>query len=287
MKKWIVSLLVLASTNSAFPKNKGLGDWARRQLKPADFYIPKDKDVVQDLGIQAADEELDPDSIKLLVWNMYKGDKPDWERDFNNLSNGKDILLLQEMFLNDKMKRVFDQQDVFEYVTATSFIYKEGKVRTGVANGGRVAPQRHIWFRSPGLEPVIKTPKMSLATFYKVKGQEEQLLAISIHAINFVTTFYLAQQIKEIARLIKKHKGPVIFAGDFNTWSREKTRYVKYMANRLGLHEVKFSPDTRMRTFGWPLDFIFLRGLEVRQADCHGSLDGSDHKALTAELFLK
>ncbi|MBT3583514.1 MAG: endonuclease/exonuclease/phosphatase family protein [Halobacteriovoraceae bacterium] len=292
-------LVLLASFQPVFSGDQNLGSkenkvsiyrmlwrYIKDELKSRRLRIPPLKDVMSEIG-EPTRGALSKDSIKVLVWNMYKGDKPDWERDFLFLARGHDILVLQEMYLGKTMKRVFNQHTEYHYKLATSFIYKDENIRTGLATAAQVEPTSVFFQRSNVLEPVINTPKMSLFTHYPIKDHDKDLMVINIHAINFVTTWGLAQQIKEIAKVIKAYDGPTIFAGDFNTWSEEKIRYLKHQMHRLNLTEVVFDPDTRMRTFKNPLDYVFTKGLVLKSANVWGDLDGSDHKALDVEFSVE
>jgi endonuclease/exonuclease/phosphatase (EEP) superfamily protein YafD len=263
-----------SATGSYGPAPKDDTFWDRLE-----FYVPALKDVMTEIG-EPSSEALNTESIKLVVWNMYKGDLLPWERDYNLLSKNADILMLQEMLLGGKMSEVFNEHDGYQYKTAASFIYNIGQQRTGVTTASHVESARTFSLRSNVLEPVINTPKMSIFAFYPLQGRDETLLTVNIHAINFVTTEGLKVQIEAIAHEISNHKGPIVFAGDFNTWSKGKLNYVMGVAKRLGLSEVSFKRDDRMRKFGFPLDHVFVRGVTVKSAVVRGELLGSDHKAM-------
>ena len=230
---------------------------------------------------------------------MYKGDIPAWEEDYHFLKTGHDIILLQEMFLESRMTRVFSTHSDYEYHTAASFIYKQRKdkhsertlldVRTGVINASNVAATKIEFQRSIPREPIIKTPKMILMTTYPIQGSTKELLTINIHAINFVTTEMLSQQVLPALEAAKKHDGPVVFGGDFNVWSPGKTRFLKRAMRKYGFSEVKFkkSHDTRMRTLGHILDYVFVRGLTPGFRRVWGEIEGSDHKAMTVHFKVK
>ncbi|MDD0853903.1 endonuclease/exonuclease/phosphatase family protein [Halobacteriovorax sp. GB3] len=235
---------------------------------------------------QAQSEELDPEHISLLVWNMYKGEKESWSEDINELGQSRDILILQEMFLNEKMKSTFEEFKDHQFDAGISFIYEEDMIPTGVITASKVEPIFSNAVRSPRREPIIKTPKMSMVTKYKLKGLKESLLVLNIHAVNFVSTKKLSYQLYNLASIAKEHKGPIIFAGDFNTWSKKKANLLFDLMNRLGLKVVKFDKehDDRMRVFGRIIDFIFIKGLSYSDAKVWGQIEGSDHKAMTVNL---
>lgn len=247
-------------------------------------WVPSIKNVMLDIG-EFSEEELNPDSIKILVWNMYKGENPSWKEDYEKLTEGQDILMNQEMYLNDLMNNVFSNHERYGYHTATSFIYLPSRTRTGVTTASRVRTTRYKAQRSRALEPAINTPKMALETFYKIQGTDQELMAVNIHAINFVSTQVLGTQLKDLAKDIKKYKGPVVFAGDFNTWSPAKLRLMRRIVVKgLKMKEVTFKVDNRKKVFNNIIDYVFVRGLEVIDSKSYGNILGSDHTPMTVEL---
>ncbi|MGL9734617.1 MAG: endonuclease/exonuclease/phosphatase family protein, partial [Symbiopectobacterium sp.] len=84
---------------------------------------------------------------------------------------------------------------------------------------------------------------------------------------------------------VKCHAGPVIMAGDFNTWSRQRIDALYQFASEIALREVRFIDDQRRRTFGRPLDFVFYRGLHVMQSSVLVT-QASDHNPLLVEFQL-
>ena len=170
------------------------------------FTVPKKKDVIVKLGVPTK-EELSPNKINILVWNIYKGKNDSWEEDFNYLSKNNDILILQEGRLNNKMTKTLTEENKGLFVMGTSFIYKKSKERTGVVTGSKVKPRKIYHKKSKNVEWVGLTPKVLLFTEYNISGSKDTLLVINIHAVNTVPTYALARQIKQAGRKIKKHQG--------------------------------------------------------------------------------
>ncbi|EQC48841.1 endonuclease/exonuclease/phosphatase family protein [Bacteriovorax sp. BSW11_IV] len=250
----------------------------------SNYKVPKANKLVEQIGA-SAQEELDPDHISILVWNMYKGQKKSWSKDFQELSDNRDILILQEMYLNQKMRSSFLENSEMEYQTGTNFIYAREKVKTGVATGSKAKAIKVIARPSKILEPITETPKMALMTEYALKNRDDSLLVINIHAINFVLPIDLKTQLDDLATFIKSHRGPVIFAGDFNAWSPAKKRILFNVTRKLELKAINFGEkDYRTKTFGYALDYIFVRNMSYDNSKVWGHIYGSDHKALTVDL---
>lgn len=248
--------------------------------------IPKNKNVIRTYNTGTPSGKLSQsDEFKIVVWNMYKGENKSWESDFKNLASDANLVIAQEMRLDGRMQNVFENFGDFEYATATSFyLYK--KTRTGVATISDTVSTSKKFIRSKNKEPVVLTPKVVLITKYPLANGEELLVA-NIHAINFVSAQKLRRQVDTIAREIRNHKGPAIFAGDFNTWTNKKLSYVRTINKMVGLTEVEFTgKDDRMTFMGNKLDYIFYRGLTLNTAKVLGEIQGADHKPLVATFSL-
>jgi len=237
--------------------------------------------------------ELDQTN-EVLVWNIKKGEKDSFHKDFKNLSKGKDLILLQEFLDNDTVVHTVLAQHSHEYILGVSFIYDEmvPQVATGVAIGSVASPVTKVVFRPPGREPFLGTPKVTLCNTFKFKGSIWQLLVCNIHGYNFTHDEDFEKQIEMITPLLKRHRGPILFGGDFNTNNEKKWAILEQLLiEDSGLTPVVFSPDDRKTANAWlfwqadlPIDHIFTRGLTVTDSRVWKGLDGSDHDALSITI---
>lgn len=251
----------------------------------AEYTVPNSDDVITNIG-DIKKTELNPKSIKLLIWNLYKGQRESFESNFIELVKSKDILILQEMLLDSKMTTLFTKLSDFYLVGATSFM--NNGVRTGVLTAAQSRVHDSKYLRSNFNEPLSKTPKISLLNFYAIRGSKLQLLVVNTHAINFVVISEYENQIQDLYMKVKDYAGPIIFAGDFNTWSLGRMEVLKSYTNKLNLKEVYFAKDDRARILGYPLDHVFYSsGIQLVKATVRGDLDGSDHKALEVEFLVE
>tara|TARA_R110002072_G_scaffold1989_2_gene16295 strand:- start:19001 stop:19852 length:852 start_codon:yes stop_codon:yes gene_type:complete len=277
-KRWAVTAAFILTLSISLLPNQA---FAKRYVNAKDHEV----DIYMN---EYSQYEVDGDDLKVLVWNMYKGEKPNWKRDYAKLSKGKDILLLQELYLSPLMLFTFFEDEGRGYHMATSFFdTKKLDVASGVATASHAQPVRQFWQRSHYKEPFIKTPKMAIFNEYDLKDYDKNLMTVNLHAINFVSARKLKHMLVEIEKVLAKHDGPIVYGGDFNTWSKKKTRYLMDSARRLGLTEIKFKKDDRMRTFGRILDYVFVKGFHVNKSIVYGDIDGSDHKAMEVHLSLK
>lgn len=245
---------------------------------------PERNNILYELS-KAPTTSLNPNSIKVLVWNLHKGANSDFAKDLTALSEDKDILIFQEMLLDQKMTDIFLAMNGFGFETATSFFYPPKMNRTGVATASKSAPSETSYVRTEILEPAIKSPKVTLITRYPISGTDKFLTVANIHSINFVNSGNFKIELERISEVLKKYPSPIIFAGDFNTWLNEKTQFLNIIRNKLNLKEAIFNPDQRLRFNKHPLDhFLYSSDLVIKTSKVDGFYTGSDHKPLEVEL---
>lgn len=280
LSRFSFSLILLSSLSLSSFANSGRTGLAKK------FSIPPLQDSHIVVG-QTYQEELNPQSIKVLVWNLLKAERPTWSEDFMRLSEKKDILMLQEGYLNPVMESTFDQMYNFRFDFGVSFLYdKDNFTPTGSVIGSRATPTETGILRTTDLEPFIKTPKTMTYAKYPVAGFQQKLLAITIHGMNFTKDKFFENQVDDACRLISRHRGPVIFAGDFNTRNRPRMAYLRKKMQELDIKEVTFRNDKRKSFLGVPLDHAFARGLLVRDSRVVTEVVSSDHKALEIDFAL-
>ncbi|MBT3980543.1 MAG: endonuclease/exonuclease/phosphatase family protein [Bacteriovoracaceae bacterium] len=219
--------------------------------------------------------------FSILVWNVYKEQKENWQTEYRKLKGNYDIHIFQEaMCCQTKPERGYQQ------VFAKSFIYTNTGVATGVSTSSRVGAVFSQYLRSIGREPIVATPKMALITKYSLP-YGEKLLVANIHSLNFVSNKEWAMQLTGLLSKLSQHKGPLLIAGDFNTWNEERVATMLKSTNKLRLNSVSFNnSDTRLRILGYPLDHIFYRGLTVKNANVIKS-NGSDHQPMSVQFKVK
>lgn len=231
---------------------------------------------------------LDPKTIKLLLWNIHKEEGGDnWIRDYQKLTENHDLIAIQEIFLNPLMIKMLDNSNSFTYVMGVSFFYKNiGD--TGVATASRVQPLESKTYHSPDVENFYGTPKASLLSFYPLKGKLERLLVLNTHALNYDLGTKYKKHLEDLVPLIKAHKGPVIWAGDFNTWSDRRLEIFEKVMKDLGLQATTFLDDQRS-TFMWDhvVDHVYSRGLKVIKSQVFSKITSSDHKPISVEFAIK
>ena len=209
-------------------------------------------------GVGAGRPGLDPDSISVLNWNIYKGLREDWATDFRRYIHKHDIVTIQEARLGDDLLRMLDREHRY-WALNSAFQYRDRG--TGVLTAASVRPLYSCGQRTT--EPLIQLPKTSLVSVYPIEGLDENLLVANIHGINFTPGVdAYREQIEELYFVMKDHGGPVVLAGDFNTWSEERMQIVDDLARLLALESLDYTNHNRTTLFGRALDHVFYRGLE-------------------------
>ena len=180
------------------------------------IHVPQDDNIIE-LHSGFSQKSINPDSIKILIWNVYKGQKDGWAHDFDRLSTSMDIILIQEACLKNRFKDVFCVDDIGWHF-AKSFLYRTKDLSTtGVMTLSKASPFSTNYLLTQFCEPFTRTPKISLLNEYPIKQANNKLLVINTHGINFVGMTAFKSQILKLEKKIKIHQGPIIFAGDFNT----------------------------------------------------------------------
>jgi len=193
-----------------------------------------------------------------LNWNIYKGQRREWDADLLKLSQLKDIILLQEAQLNDELQEILQQENLYWNLNSAFMI---NGMETGVLVASATPPIKSCGLRVS--EPIIGVPKTILISSYTITGSKENLLVANIHGINISLGIGAYQeQLDSLQNVLKKHDGPIILAGDFNNWSEERTAIMMSLAESLALQALSFDDDGRTTFFGDPVDQILYRGLE-------------------------
>ncbi len=219
---------------------------------------------------------LDVDGqIDVLVWNIYKQNRQQWQSALNRLAAGKQLVLLQEASMTDEMKQwIIDSQWYGNQANA----FKAFDIPAGVLNLSKDTPLVACAYMTT--EPWLRLPKSAIYARYPLSNGET-LAVVNVHAVNFTLGVKAyRQQLAELEGELRQHSGPIIIAGDFNSWSEKRLSALLQALAPLGLTEATFSPDQRKRfVTGYPLDHVFYRGLTLENAKAPIN-DASDHNPL-------
>jgi len=245
--------------------------------------------------------KLNPFRLTLLNWNIAKNNHlGDWQQELGAiaLTHNPQLFFFQEARLDLNMPDpLFGQGEALsqeldpslEDLTwhfAPNLIEADLGHGFGVLTAAHAGNLSHCMIHSEHREPLVATPKVALIAEYPLAGYEQTLLTINIHGINFVRTHKFAAQLQQIEAAIEHHTGPIVFAGDFNTWRSERMSLLEASMARLGLSRVDFAAecDRQLKRFlnSAPLDHVFYRGLVLlpEETQVIGDVEASDHKPM-------
>ena len=240
----------------------------------------------EQLALQCYNNEqaavLDDDNrINLLVWNIYKQNRDTWRSRLDQYAQGKQLVLLQEASMTPQLKEWISKGQWFgSQVDA----FKAFDTTAGVLNLSPDSPSKACAYTE--LEPWLRLPKSALYALYPLSNGQ-QLAVVNIHAVNFTYgTEEYHRQLKVLVDELSQHQGPVIVAGDFNSWSEQRLKVMSESLSAVGLKEVNYTSDNRTQFItGLPLDHVFYRGLKLEKAEAPIS-DASDHNPILVTFHL-
>jgi endonuclease/exonuclease/phosphatase (EEP) superfamily protein YafD len=239
-----------------------------------------------------------PLTITLVNWNAHKGANPQFISDLEKLLEQEkpDIVFLQEAHAD------LIQEELMGGYFANGWSYPwPGGPMVGVLTLSRIPPLRIEPVSSKYREFFVTAPKVSLVTEYPLPNGES-LLTVNVHLLNFERwgDLKIRDQLEELISILKSHLGPIIMAGDFNTWNEKRLQLVEEIVSDLKLTEVMDFPAGRttgdMKSdffnsiFGiqseLPLDRVYYQGFSIDSARVL-PYESSDHKPIAVQMTLK
>lgn len=267
-----------------------LGVQLNAQFNPARRFTSVPASTIESRHSQPT--RLSVKSIKVLSWNINKNNyRQDWITDFLEIieQHQPDKIFLQEVQLCAVSEEIPELAQM-GWSFAPNLIDTVKNAYSGVLIATK---DNHLDAKAiitQHSEPISDTPKVSLFAEYSLKDNDETLLAVNAHLINFVDSDKFQSQLREVETVLAQHSGSIIFAGDFNTWNRGRWKMLSQMAGRLGLSAVSFNTADTQKIksflFSPPLDYIFYRGLYQKplSAKVLDKFSSSDHNPLLVEL---
>ncbi|AXF77542.1 endonuclease/exonuclease/phosphatase family protein [Erwinia tracheiphila] len=217
-------------------------------------------------------------SLRVLVWNIFKQQRAEWLSVLESFGKNAHLVLLQEAQTTPELVR-FATTHYLAADQVPAFVlpqHPSGVMTLAAAHPVYCCPLRER-------EPLLRLAKSALITAYPLPDGQ-MLMVVNIHAVNFSLGIDVySKQLGPIGDQIIHHRGPVVMAGDFNAWSRQRINALYAFASNMGLEEVRFANDYRRKAFGRPLDFVFYRNMSVDQASVLVTR-ASDHNLLLVEF---
>ncbi|RYZ64583.1 MAG: hypothetical protein EOP09_15710, partial [Proteobacteria bacterium] len=178
--KRIFTPLLLAAVLAPFHASAKAADGA--------FFWELPKTLTVSYGAATVPAPLATSNLRLLVWNVHKGEDQRLPQDFAGLSQYADLSLFQEA-VSDQVftTSIAKANEKMGWTLATSWEVLENTF-TGVATGSLVKPLHEEVLVSKVVEPISSTPKTILVSEFSIEGRADKLLVVNVHGINFVST---------------------------------------------------------------------------------------------------
>ena len=224
---------------------------------------------------------LDPENIALLNWNIYKGNGEGWQKDLSSFAQNHDVMTIQEAYLDDELSGLLTANN-FNWVMNTAFYM--GGTAAGVMTVANSNAIHSCGFKNR--EPIIRLPKSTLVSYYNIDGRNNKLLVANIHGINFTLglTAY-REQLLQLFESVQHHDGPMIIAGDFNSWSDDRMSEVMQLVSKLALSSLEYPVNNKTHVFGNAIDHVFYRQLEPVEKKVW-QVSSSDHNPISVNFRL-
>lgn len=228
-----------------------------------------------------------PERFVLVVWNVHKRTDSVFFAELADLvdSTQADLIMLQE-FTSSHPERAAASLKERPWALSANLRTGSHHAETGIYTASMSLLGSEA-FLSQGKEPLLGTRKPTLATYHTMGS--DTLLAINLHALNFSLSLDgFRQQMGCVAELAAAHGGPVVAAGDFNTWSATRQRVADSILGSASLVRLDFraGEKRKRRAFGHALDHVyygpgFLRP-DTAAIDAPARYRSSDHTPLVA-----
>ena len=239
-----------------------------------------------------------PESIVIVSWNAQKGQNPRFSSDLARVVIGQrpDFVFVQEARAD-----LLDTKRIGgHFASSWRYPWPDGET-IGLLTLSYVAPARVQPVPTRFKEFFVTAPKLSLVTEYPLTN-DQRLLAVNVHLLAFERwgTSGIGSQLQDLQAIMEEHVGPIVLAGDFNTWSPKRLDLVQNVVDALNLTEVTgFAPgrrtgDKQASFLNWlfgideelPLDRVYYRGFTHHSAKVL-PYESSDHRAIQVTLVLE
>lgn len=223
-----------------------------------------------------------PNEFSILCWNVHKNnDTFSFSNYIQEFVKRKpvDFFLFQEAdFKHDIELKI----PTLTFNAAANL--EKGSDFYGVLTASKCKTEYSKPFLSHGKELIFGPRKSLLLTRHTFKD-DSSLLILNLHAINFRENRHYYKEIDHIINIIDNYKGSMIIAGDFNSWNKNRMKFLHTKMKDLNFDPVPFSKSDKVKSFMKNhLDFIFYRGIELVEHSIERNHNLSDHHPLFARF---
>jgi len=223
-----------------------------------------------------------PNEFSILCWNVHKNNDnfsfKNYIEDFT-ARNPVDFFIFQEAdFKHNK------ELNLPGLTFSAAANIEKGSAFYGVLTASKYKTIHSKPFLSHGKELIFGPRKSLLLTTHCFKNGSP-LLILNLHAINFRENRHYHKEIDKMIKIIDDYDGAMIIAGDFNSWNKNRMKFLHTKMKELKFTSVPFSQSDKVKSFMKNhLDFIFYRGVELLEQSIERNHNLSDHHPLFAKF---
>lgn len=223
-----------------------------------------------------------PSELNIAVWNIFKGNfKKKLRPELARIMEKNDLLLLQEVVCAGDVMDVSPSRR-HSFVQSICYRRQSGEPES-LITCSTAAPQG-VPFRVQSLskEPIVATPKSSLITQFRITNSDELLTVVNVHFLLIKSRKTYLAELENITTRLRDFRGPMVVAGDFNTYLPRDFKRMDAAFKKLGLKALELSrPKLQLQ-----LDHVYTRGFACIQKTVAAGLQASDHHPILLRLEL-
>ena len=242
------------------------------------FFTPSE---IHQAGSGEPPHQQFPQRFGFLCWNVNKrrnyGAFRHWFQQWSEEWNLELIFLQEARFREGEVFLLPD----FTYNAAASL--QIGIRRFGVLTAAKTRPELSRGLQTRGREGFLGPRKSLLLEYYPTPGGD-RLLCVNLHGINFRENRRFERELRRLADELRRHRGPMIVAGDFNSWNSSRQERLSRFSRELDLHRMETGEGRVKRFMGYPLDIVLYRGLRLLRSEVVDLPKLSDHNPILAEF---
>lgn len=208
--------------------------------------------------------------MQLVTYNIFKSRKPGLEKQLQYLVRNHDFVLVQEWVSSLKKLEGYCYEENFTFRTPRT------KVQTGTCIISKPEHKTTTKLLTKRRELSFATQKSSIVQTFDIQGKS--LVIVNTHSLNFVSHRAWRKELADILEHIPEGT-PAFFAGDFNTWSADRFRFLQKAMQIYDFSECQYEHPKRLK-----LDHIFSRGLKINSVECLVDIKNSDHYPLMVDF---
>jgi endonuclease/exonuclease/phosphatase (EEP) superfamily protein YafD len=203
-----------------------------------------------------------------------------------------DSVHLQEARIDSMVEALECRPEAWRWMASPNLALRGTGIPVGVFTATRASFREGVAMLSDQAEPILGSKKPMLRCCLPLRGSSAPILCLNIHSLNFKLGLAgYGSQLDSILYAAASHRGPIIFSGDFNTWSCWRMELLLKKTGAAGLKRVEFAGEGSLPA--WfslrSLDHVFYSHAHLRMdpgsARIPAEIRSSDHAPLLVDFI--